>query len=130
MHTLNQGFFEFSFSSQENLRSVWAVGTWNLNPGLLCLSQWTADFNPRNQKQTHTQCWIRIYDLPQEYWRPRILFEIAASVGTPISIDEMTCKKVFGHYAKVLVDVDLTTELVHDILVGKGKLCLLCGGGV
>jgi len=40
-------------------RVVWVAGTWNLQP----------DSNPNNMKQTHTQCWVRIHDLPQEYLR-------------------------------------------------------------
>lgn len=78
MTSLGKSYFEFGFSSQEDLRSVQTVGSWSLNSGLLRLSKWSPDFNPRNQKQTHTQSWIRIYDLPREYWRTIILFEVAA----------------------------------------------------
>lgn len=127
MTSLGKGYFEFSFSSTDDLRSVWAVGTWSLKPGLLRLSQWTADFNPKNQKQTHVQCWVRLYDLPKEYWRPRILFEIASAIGTPISINEVTQKRVFGHYARVLVDFDLTAEPVKDILVEREKYAFYIG---
>lgn len=93
------------------------VGTLTLNPGLLHLSQWSTDFNPKSQKQTHSRCWIRIHDLPQEYWRPRILFEIASGVGTPISLDDPTRNRIFGHFTRVLVDVDLTTDLPNYIMV-------------
>lgn len=95
------------------------MGTWNLKPGLLCLSQWAADFNPKFQRQTHTQCWIRIFDLPQEYWRPRTLFEIAGGVGTPIALDEPTRTRTLGHFARVLVDLDLTSRLPSEILVER-----------
>lgn len=127
MTSLGKGFFEFGFSSQEDLRSVWTVGSWSLNPGLLRLSKWCPDFNPKNQKQTHTQCWIRIYDLPQEYWRSRILFEVAAGISTPIAIDEMTRKRYFGHYARVLVDLDLSGELVNEILVERDSFAFYVG---
>lgn len=71
MTPLRRGFYEFNFSSPEDLRSVWAVGSWNLSSSFLRLFQWTHDFNPNTQKLTHAQCWIRIYNLPQEYWRPK-----------------------------------------------------------
>lgn len=75
MVSLGKGFYEFSFASVEDLRNVWSLGSWNVQPGILRLMQWSNDFKPNSQKISHSQCWIRLYDLPQEYWRPRILFE-------------------------------------------------------
>jgi hypothetical protein len=52
----------------------------------------------------------------QEYWRPEILFAIASSVGIPLCIDAATAKPpmemTFGHFARVMVDVDLMHELI------------------
>lgn len=117
MTPLGWGFYEFNFSSTKVLRSVCVVGSWNLSPEFLHWFQRSQDFNPNTQKQTYVQCWIRIHDLPLEYWRPKILFEIVSGVGTPISIDEPTRNKVFGHYARVLVDIYLSGELPNQILV-------------
>ncbi|GAU36722.1 hypothetical protein TSUD_318200 [Trifolium subterraneum] len=125
MIPLGRGFFEFRFSCADDLRSVWSSGAWNLNPGLLRLSCWSLDFNPFNQKQTHSQVWVRLHYLPLEYWQPRILFEIAGAIGTPISIDENTRNHSFGHYTRVLVDVNmagnlpdsLSKEVVANVLV-------------
>lgn len=81
---LGWGFFEFRFSCIDDLRSVRSNGAWNLNPGLLRLFRWSPDFNPFNHNQTHSQVWVRFHYLPLEYWHPRILFEIAGTIGTPI----------------------------------------------
>lgn len=32
MIPLGKGFLEFNFASTEDLRCVWAAGSWNLNP--------------------------------------------------------------------------------------------------
>lgn len=72
--SLGRGFYEFSFSSLEDQCSVLAVGLWNLDPGSLRLFSWTRDFNPYSLKQTTAQVWVRFFGLPQEYWRPKILF--------------------------------------------------------
>lgn len=65
------------------------------------------------------QCWIRIHELPLEYWHPKILFEIIGSLGTPISLDENTRTRNFGHYAGILIDVDLTSKLYDEIMVER-----------
>jgi hypothetical protein len=57
--------------------------------------------------------------LPQEYWRHKTLFEIACAIGTPISLDELTKICVFGHYARILIDVDLDNILHESILVER-----------
>ncbi|AES65877.1 hypothetical protein MTR_2g054220 [Medicago truncatula] len=40
MLPLGRGYYEFSFASFEDLRSVWAMGTINLKPGILRLFEW------------------------------------------------------------------------------------------
>ncbi|XP_019430033.1 PREDICTED: uncharacterized protein LOC109337508 [Lupinus angustifolius] len=102
MISLGKGFYEFSFLSLEDMRTICSVGSWNLKPGFLRLFLWSPDFNPNLQKQSHTQCWIKIYNLPQEYWSPRIIFSIA-----------------FGHFAKVMVEINLKAELLEQILVER-----------
>jgi len=94
-----------------------------LNLGLLKLFPWTKDFNAYLQTNTSAQVWLKIYGLSQEYWRKKILFAIAISVGTPICVDAMTSKpaieRTFGHFARVLVDIDLTKELKYEVLVER-----------
>jgi len=58
-------------------------------------------------------------ELPQEYWRERTLKEIASVVGTPIDIDGPTRNCTFGHYARILVDMDLSKRTYEEILVQR-----------
>jgi len=90
MLPLGKGFFEFNFSSVEDMKKIWALGVLNLKPGLLRFYCWTQDFIPQAQNQTHAQPWVRLLHLPQEYWRNTTLYEIASGLGTPLTIDEST----------------------------------------
>jgi len=47
------------------------------------------------------------------------LKEIASVVGTPISIDRPTRNRAFGHYARILVDIDLSKRVYDEILVER-----------
>jgi hypothetical protein len=58
-------------------------------------------------------------ELPQEYWRQRTLFEIASAIGTPLSLDESTINRTFGHYARVLVDMDLSRLVFDEVMVER-----------
>lgn len=55
------------------------------------------DFSNSSQKPTHASIWIRIVELPQEYWRERTPKETASAVGIPIEVDAPTRNRAFGH---------------------------------
>nr|KYP34863.1 hypothetical protein KK1_044124 [Cajanus cajan] len=65
--SLGRGFFELEFKNDHDIGMVLAAGPWSLDPGLLRLSLWKQDFNPRTYKNTFAQVWLRVLDLPQEY---------------------------------------------------------------
>ncbi|KAK2357455.1 hypothetical protein QL285_094721 [Trifolium repens] len=121
--SLGKGFFEFTFSTLEDVRRVRSIPSWNINPGMLKLFAWTKDFNPKLQHNTSAQVWVKFFGLSQEYWHKNILFAIASSIGTPICIDSVTAKPMhettFGQFARVLVDMDLSQPLRFKVLVER-----------
>lgn len=121
--SIGKGYYVFVFSSIEDARRVRSVSSWPLNPGYLKLFPWTKDFNPTQQSNTSVQVWLRIHGLAQEYWRKKIIFAIASSVGTPICVDSVTSKpaleRTFGHFARVLVDLDVSMDLKYEVLVER-----------
>jgi len=119
MTSLGRGYYEFFFSSEEDMRMTWAMGTINLKPGVLRLFEWQKDFNLHKQRNTHAQVWIRLLELPQEYWMDRTLREIASALGTPLLINSATSKRIYGHYACILVDMDFSRQIFHEITVER-----------
>jgi hypothetical protein len=121
--SLGRGFYEFTFSSLEDVRRVRSSPSWNIDPGFLKLFAWSRDFNPKSQFNTSVQVWVRIYGLSQEYWQKNILFTIASSLGTPICTDSVTAKpmheRTFGQFVRVLVDIDLLQPLRYKLLVER-----------
>jgi len=47
------------------------------------------------------------------------LREIASPVGTLLLIDNAMYKRLFGHYAHILVDMDFTRKLFYEIVVER-----------
>ena len=116
---MGRGYYEFFFANENDKRTVWAAGTVNLKPGVLRIFEWTKDFNMHHQRNTHAQVWIRLMEFPQEYWMERTLREIANAVGTPLLIDNATTNRLFGHYARILVDMDFTRKIFYEIRVER-----------
>jgi len=119
MMSLGRGYYEFFFASKMDKCNVWVAGTVSLQPGILRLFEWSNDFNMHTQRNTHAQVWIRLLELPQEYWMEQTLREIASAVGTPLVIDNATSKRLFGHYARILVDMDFSRKIFHEIVVER-----------
>jgi hypothetical protein len=121
--SLGRGFYEFTLSNLEDVKRVRSIPSWNLKPGILKLFNWSGDFSPKNYSSTSAQVWLQIHGLSQEYWRPKILFAIAGSVGTPICTDIASAKpmieRTFGQYARVLVDLDISQPLRYQVLVER-----------
>jgi hypothetical protein len=117
--SLIRGYYEFFFSNESDMQAVWVVGKVNLKPGLLRLFEWTVDLDMHNQRNTHAQVWIRLMALPQEYWMEQTLREISSAVGTPLVLDNATLKRLFGHYARILVDIEFSKRIFHEIIVER-----------
>jgi len=121
--SLGKGFYELTFSCLEDVKHVKSLSSWNLNLGIMKLFTWTKDFCPSLQNNTSAQVWVRIYGLPQEYWRPRILFAIASSAGTPTCTYFASTKHMiernFGQFARVLVDMDVIQTLRYKVMVQR-----------
>lgn len=48
-----------------------------------------------------------------------MLREIASAIGTPLLIDSATQNRVFGHYARVLVDMDLSKHIFNEVMIER-----------
>ncbi|PON79266.1 Endonuclease/exonuclease/phosphatase, partial [Parasponia andersonii] len=53
----------------------------------------------------------------KEFWHPQILFDLAKASGVPLKIDQATLNGDFGHFARVLVDIDLKNPLLDMTVV-------------
>jgi hypothetical protein len=45
--------------------------------------------------------------------------EIAGAIRTPLIIDSATQNRRFGHYARILVDIDLSKRIFDEIMVER-----------
>ncbi|KAL0401354.1 UNVERIFIED_CONTAM: hypothetical protein Slati_4165300 [Sesamum latifolium] len=53
--------------------------------------------------------------LPLEYWHPNALGKIRSRLGTPIAMDSLTMKMERISYARILVEVDASKNLVDQV---------------
>ena len=59
--------------------------------------------------------WIQLPDLPLDCWNARALSKIVSRVGKPITTDKLTLTKDRLSFARVMVEVDASKELVTSV---------------
>ena len=81
--------------------------------------------------------WIRLAELPIEFFHPDFLRIVGNAIGTFLRIDTITTLVAKGHFARICVQIDLEKPLMPHITIGKfiqkiqyeniPMLCYNCG---
>ncbi|PON34248.1 Zinc knuckle CX2CX4HX4C [Parasponia andersonii] len=110
-------------SKEQDKTRVWSMSSLNIKPGILRLQPYVPGFVPNEQKTTNVQVWVRFYELPWEFWHPQIFCDLARAVGVLLKIDQAILNGDFGHFAQVLVEIDLKNPLLDSIQIKTGDKC-------
>ncbi|GLJ48891.1 hypothetical protein SUGI_1031190 [Cryptomeria japonica] len=84
---MRKGFFIVVFASEEERRKVLEGGLWTMNGKPLYIQKWFRNFNPLKTEPYERPIWIRLNNLPLEYWSEEALEKIGRSLGTLMEID-------------------------------------------
>ncbi|GLJ52433.1 hypothetical protein SUGI_1115280 [Cryptomeria japonica] len=79
------------------------------------LKEWEPIFNPLKMKFKEVPVWIRIYNLPFEYWDMDTLHSIGDKLGTFIRVGEGVEAKDFNMYARIYINWKLVPPLPKEI---------------
>ncbi|XP_057793175.1 uncharacterized protein LOC131009784 [Salvia miltiorrhiza] len=114
---MSKGFYTLKFTTAEDKLNSKRKNSWSLASGTLRIRDWVRNFDPYKEISSICQVWMRIYYLPVEYWTKEIISSIGNSVGVPIKVDGATADGDVGHFARVLVEVDLALPLPDSVHV-------------
>ncbi|XP_057771048.1 uncharacterized protein LOC130990832 [Salvia miltiorrhiza] len=117
---LGKGFFSIIFVNESELATAKSRATWKLSKGIIRIREWVPDFDSYKESSALSQVWLRIYYLPHEYWHPEVIIGIARYVGLPIKLDGFAFAGHVGHFARVLVDMDVSKPIPETLTVDKG----------
>ncbi|KAI3893641.1 hypothetical protein MKX03_006219, partial [Papaver bracteatum] len=139
MQILDMGsdYFMFKFEHQDDFKHALLEGPWFINGHNLSLQRWKPNFKPSEARINKTIVWARLPELPIEYFYREVLYKIAAKIGIPIKIDNITESILRGKYARFCVELDTDQPLKYAIRIGNfkqrieyegiGLVCFHCG---
>ncbi|KAL0287588.1 UNVERIFIED_CONTAM: hypothetical protein Sangu_2685800 [Sesamum angustifolium] len=81
--------------------------------------KWTPTFNPREESPI-VPVWVRLPELPIQFFDREALFSIARLLGTPLRTDVSTTTLVRPSVARVCVEINSLEPLKTEIGLGFG----------
>ncbi|XP_050254840.1 uncharacterized protein LOC126700672 [Quercus robur] len=134
---LGKDYFLMRFGLVEDYNNVLNGGPWFIGENFLSLRRWEPNFKPTKASCSLVAVWIRLPELPFEYYELAALKEIGNAIGPVLRIDSNTASEARGRYARICVQIDLGKPLINQILLeglvqeiqyeGVRSLCFACG---
>ncbi|WJX25403.1 hypothetical protein P8452_14446 [Trifolium repens] len=134
---LGKDYFLIYFSNEEDYTRALDDGPWLIYDHYLIVREWSPNFYPNEATIDKASVWVRIPDLPIEYYDAKVLHFIGNRIGRTVKVDKNTLFQERGKYARICVEVDLTTTLLAMFELngriykieyeGLHMLCRTCG---
>ena len=112
------GWIIFKFQSDEDRLNVLNGGPYFVYGSNLLLKIMPSCFRFEGEDVSSVPIWIQLPGLPLDCWNARALSKIVSKVGKPITTDKMTLTKERFSFARVLVEVDVTSDIVSEVEIG------------
>ncbi|XP_031120935.1 uncharacterized protein LOC116024174 [Ipomoea triloba] len=114
---IGHGCFIARFDNKNDYLHALLDGPWKLFDNYLVTQRWEPEFRSRTAKLHKMAVWVRLPDLPMEYFRDDTIRSILESIGKPLKLDKTTTIAAKGRFARAAVEVDLNKPLVSEVWV-------------
>ena len=133
---LGRDFFLIRFSNSEDYDNVLRGGLWFIWGHYLTIIPWEPYFKTSEAKLSSVAMWVRLPELPIEFYKALVLKEIGSVIGL-VLIDSFIASETRGGYARLCVQINLNRPLITSIRIGRlvqrvmyegvSSLCFSCG---
>lgn len=107
---LGNDYYLVKFLQPKNYSQIMSEGSWFVGSQYLTVHNWEPKFKPQQQTNNYSTIWIRLQDLPTEYYDSHILQKISF-IGSLIKIDACIAQTTRGRYARLCILAQLNTPL-------------------
>ncbi|PIN20409.1 hypothetical protein CDL12_06879 [Handroanthus impetiginosus] len=85
------------------------------------LFKWTPTFSPK-EKSPYAPVWIRLPNLPVQFFYENALFSIASMIGSTLQVDDATANFSRPSLARICIDINLEQPLDNEVALGFNSL--------
>nr|KAJ0226858.1 hypothetical protein LSAT_V11C100000010 [Lactuca sativa] len=123
----DEGIYFFRFSSEQGMLSVLEGGVWMIFESALVVRRWTTGVSSVKDQHDKVPVWVKIYNVPLEYWNGTGLSHIAWEIGKPLDVDAHTAKMCQEHWGRpafmrILIEMSAAREWLKEVHVYSSDL--------
>uniref|UniRef100_A0A2N9EGI5 DUF4283 domain-containing protein n=1 Tax=Fagus sylvatica TaxID=28930 RepID=A0A2N9EGI5_FAGSY len=125
---LGLGFFLIKFDSMAGFEEVLKGGPWFIGEHFLSLRPWVPNFRASEASVSSIAVWVRLPELPVEYYHKESLLRIGSGLGPMLRVDFNTASGIRGRFVRICIQIDLEKPLVRTIRVDKTRMAVIYEG--
>ena len=114
---LDKEFYLVRFYSKDDYDAILDKGPWFIGENFLSILPWEPNFKPSTAIVSSIATWIRLNELPIEYYEANTLKRIGTAIRNVLRIEGHIAMEVRGRYARLCVQVDINKPLITSILI-------------
>ncbi|GAV90547.1 DUF4283 domain-containing protein [Cephalotus follicularis] len=119
IHTVENGIFVFKCKSVAVRDLILDNGPWDVWGVHLALRLWERDLPPINSGFTKILVWVKLMNIPMQYWTTQGLSRLASFLGYPLHMDPTMEVKQMINFARVCVEMKANREFPNVIKVRR-----------
>ena len=96
-------------------------GVWQWDNAGLLIKRWTPLFDPRIERYDQILIWVKLPNLPLEYWSVDFFKLVGNTLGTHLETDFSYLQTGVCCLGRVLVLLDFRNGLAADLVIKKGN---------
>ncbi|KAL2250186.1 UNVERIFIED_CONTAM: hypothetical protein Sindi_2492300 [Sesamum indicum] len=112
------------FALEEDYTKLWIKSIWFVEGFPMRVFKWTPTFNPREESPI-IPVWVRLPELPIQFFDREASFSIARLLGTPLRTDVSTATLVRPSVPRVCIEINLLEPLQTEIGLGIGTKVII-----
>ena len=116
---IGHDFFLIKFELQIDLDEVLKKGPWFVGQQFLAIRQWEPEYKASKATCSSIAVWIRLHELPIEFYNPIMLNNMGSTIGPMLHIDSHTFNGPRGRFARICVQINIDKPLINSIKIGK-----------
>ncbi|GAV92701.1 LOW QUALITY PROTEIN: Exo_endo_phos domain-containing protein/DUF4283 domain-containing protein, partial [Cephalotus follicularis] len=105
IHTAENGIYVFKCESAATRDWILNNGPWDVWGVHLALRLWERDMPPISSGFAKIPVWVKLMNIPMEYWTVQGLSRLASVLGTPLHMDPATEGKQLISFARICVEM-------------------------
>lgn len=123
MITRGESLLIFKFALDEDRQTALEVGCTYIASRLFIIKPWKPFIEQELTTLKSIPIWVKLYNVPFQFWTTRGLSTLASYLGTPIMLDAPTLAERRLDFARVCVDVDLSCDFSSsfEVIVDESK---------